>query len=139
MNALMEELSLSMHLPLRRLFSDIKDLAWHWEIITEETNSRCGISVLHGLGHAYLRGLGYRMGNIQGIRAHGSKVAILCTEVIRHVVEEGPIIFPALHAYGFRSQEKALELMRAEIGPKHKDVLTMAEEILREKQGGGNP
>lgn len=135
-NLFLEALSTITQLPTKRLFFDIKDLAWQWENIIEEsdqTHWRHALSALHLLAHAYLRGLGYRMGNIQGFRSHHYKLALLCSEIIRYVVEEGPIIFTTLHRYGFSSLDKALEVMKAEVTP-NTGILAQAEQILRESQ-----
>lgn len=133
-NSSLEALSHTMQLPTKRLFGDIKDLAWRWEITVDLTHEKRALAVLHNLLHAYLRGLGYRMGNIQGFRTHSYKLALLGTEITRYVVGEGPIIFPALHRYGFSSVEKALEVMRAEVMPT--DILAQAEQILRGSNEG---
>ena len=122
-----------------RISGDISELAWQWENLIQATPhdtsvQRHALILLHGLVYAYLRGLGYRMGNIQGFRKHSYKLALLCTEITKHVIEEGPIILPKLHAYGFTSPDKALDLMKEEISAS-KDILDVAEEILQQKQG----
>lgn len=129
----LEGFSPLVQVKLEVLLSDVKDLAWYWESMFDESNQYNSMDILHGLVHAYLRGRGFRMGNVQGFRRHSYKLAMMCTLVTQYVIEEGPILFSALHGYGYDSPEKALQTMQKELSGR-KDVLTVAEEILREKQ-----
>lgn len=132
----MEQVPLiALGLPLRELEADIHDIAWGWEIIMENSTQdvKQARIVLLFLVRAYLRGRGYRMGNYQGTVKHLWKVTALCAEVIKEVIEQGPIIYKALHTLGFKAFESVLELL-AEKPDVDQNIIDEANRILREKQ-----
>ena len=125
----------TLGLPLRELEADIHDIAWAWEIIMENStqNVKQARIVLLFLVRAYLRGRGYRMGNYQGAVKHLWTLTALCVEVIKEVIEQGPIIFKALHTLGFNSFESVLEVL-TEKRDVNQNIIDEANRILREKQ-----
>jgi hypothetical protein len=129
----LEGLSLLIGVAVEELHGDVKNLAWDWELLFWKTHSHSAY-ILHGLVDAYLRGRGFRTRNIQGYKRHGSKLSMLCTTVIEYVVEKGQLLFPTLHEYGYNSLENACKLLDKEAGPKQKDILAIAEEILKKKK-----
>lgn len=127
----LKEAARALHIPEKQLETDILQLAFHAEVILEESDSpsrKLANATVMGMLTMYLRGHGLRMGSRKSFLQNIPIAATLATSVWEKIIGDNAR-YPCFHKLGYTSIEKLIWRLRKS----HATVIDEAEEILEKK------